>query len=58
MGPSPEVRQILERTGIHNILKIFETETDLLKSSEDIILQTTRYNLSDLRLTGSSLRQT
>ncbi len=49
MGPSPEVRQILERTGIQNILKIYETETDLLKSSEDIILQTTRYNLSDLQ---------
>jgi anti-anti-sigma factor len=49
MGPSPEVRQILERTGIQNILKIFDTETELLKSSEDIILQTTRYNLSDLQ---------
>ena len=49
MGPSPEVRQILERTGIQNILKIFDTETDLLKSSEDIILQTTRYNLADLQ---------
>jgi|WetSurMetagenome_2_1015567.scaffolds.fasta_scaffold00079_34 anti-anti-sigma factor len=49
MGPTPEVRQILERTGIQNILKIFDTETELLKSSEDIILQTTRYNLSDLQ---------
>jgi anti-anti-sigma factor len=49
MGPSPEVRQILERTGIQNILKIFDTETELLKSSEDIILQTTRYNLTDLQ---------
>jgi anti-anti-sigma factor len=49
MGPCAEVRQILERTGIQNILKIFDTETELLKSSEDIILQTTRYNLSDLQ---------
>jgi anti-anti-sigma factor len=49
MGPTPEVRQILERTGIQNILKIFDTETELLRSSEDIILQTTRYNLSDLQ---------
>lgn len=49
MGPSPEVRQILERTGLQNILKIFDTETELLKSSEDIILQTTRYNLADLQ---------
>ena len=49
MGPSAEVRQILERTGIQNILKIFDTEAELTKSSEDIILQTTRYNLSDLQ---------
>jgi anti-anti-sigma factor len=49
MSPSPEVKSILERAGLHNILKIYETETDLLKSSEDIILQTTRFNLSDLK---------
>ena len=49
LSPNPEVRSILERTGLHNILKIYETETDLLRSSEDIILQTTRFNLSDLK---------
>ena len=49
MSPNPEVRSILERTGLHNILKIYETEADLLRSSEDIILQTTRFNLSDLK---------
>ena len=49
MSPNPEVKNILERAGLHNILKIYETETDLLRSSEDIILQTTRFNLSDLK---------
>jgi anti-anti-sigma factor len=49
LSPNPEVRSILERTGLHNILKIYETEADLLQSSEDIILQTTRFNLSDLK---------
>ena len=49
LSPNPEVRSILERTGLHNILKIYETETDLLRSSEDIILQTTRFNLSELK---------
>ena len=49
MSPNPEVKSILERAGLHNILKIYETETDLLRSSEDIILQTTRFNLSDLK---------
>jgi anti-anti-sigma factor len=49
LSPIPEVRSILERAGVHNILKIYETETELLKSSEDIILQTTRFNLSELK---------
>jgi anti-anti-sigma factor len=49
MSPNQEVKSILERAGLHNILKIYENETSLLKSSEDIILQTTRFNLSDLK---------
>ncbi|HAJ79979.1 MAG TPA: hypothetical protein DCO75_09430, partial [Fibrobacteres bacterium] len=49
MSPNQEVKSILERAGLHNILKIYENEADLLKSSEDIILQTTRFNLSDLK---------
>jgi anti-anti-sigma factor len=49
LSPISEVRSILERAGLHNILKIYDTETELLKSSEDIILQTTRFNLSELK---------
>ncbi len=49
LSPISEVRSILERAGLHNILKIYDSETDLLKSSEDIILQTTRFNLSELK---------
>jgi anti-anti-sigma factor len=49
MAPVTEVKTILERAGIHNILKIYDTEAELLKSSEDIILQTTRFNLTDLK---------
>ncbi len=48
MAPQPEVMQILKRAGVHNILKIFETETELIKSSEDMILQTTSLRLSDI----------
>jgi len=48
MSPQPEVMQILKRAGIHNILKVFETETELMKSSEDMILQTTSIKLSDI----------
>jgi anti-anti-sigma factor len=48
MAPQPEVLQILKRAGIHNILRIFETETELMKSSEDMILQTTSIKLSDV----------
>jgi len=49
LGPTPEVRQILDRAGIQNILKVYESEADLLKSSEDIILQTTGFSLSELQ---------
>jgi hypothetical protein len=48
MSPQPEVMQILKRAGIHNILRIFETETELIKSSEDIILQTSSIKISDV----------
>ena len=48
LAPQPEVVQILKRAGIHNILRIFETETELIKSSEDMILQTTSIKLSDV----------
>jgi anti-anti-sigma factor len=49
LSPIAEVRSILERAGLHNILKIYDSEAELLKSSEDIILQTTRFNLSELK---------
>ncbi|MDO5575918.1 MAG: STAS domain-containing protein, partial [Fibrobacter sp.] len=49
LAPQEEVLQILKRAGIHNILRIFDTEDDLLKTSEDIVLQTTSYNMGDIR---------
>jgi anti-anti-sigma factor len=48
MAPQPEVVQILKRAGIHNILRIFDTEAELIRSSEDMILQTTSIKLSDV----------
>lgn len=49
LSPQEDVLQILKRAGIHNILRIFDTEDDLLKTSEDIVLQTTSYNMGDIR---------
>lgn len=49
LGPRPEVVQILKRAGIHNILKVFDSEADLIKSSEDIILQTTSFKVADVK---------
>jgi len=49
LAPQDEVLQILKRAGIHNILRIFDTEEDLLKTSEDIILQTTSIKLGDIK---------
>ncbi len=48
MAPQPEVIQILKRAGIHNILRIFDTEAELIRSSEDMILQTTSIKISDV----------
>lgn len=48
MAPQPEVLQILKRAGIHNVLRVFETETDLIKSSEDMIIQTSSHRMSDI----------
>jgi anti-anti-sigma factor len=49
LSPQPEVLEILKRAGIHNILRIFENETDLIKTSEDIILQTTSIKMADIK---------
>jgi anti-anti-sigma factor len=49
LSPTPQVIQILERTGITNILKIYSTEDELLASSEDIIRQTASFSLRDIR---------
>ena len=49
LGPQPEVLQILKRAGIHNILRIFDNETELIRTSEEIILQTSSFHLGDLK---------
>jgi len=49
LGPKPEVLQILKRAGIHNILRIFDNETELIRTSEDIILQTSSFHLGELK---------
>jgi len=49
LGPQPEVLQILKRAGIHNILRIFDNETELIRTSEDIILQTSSFHLGELK---------
>ncbi len=49
LGPSKDVAQILQSAGIYNFLKVYDTESELLKSSDDIIVQTSSYNLSSIR---------
>ncbi len=49
LAPRPEVRQILERAGIHNFLKVFNTEEDLVRSMRDIIKQTQSISLDAIR---------
>ncbi len=49
LGPTDDVRKILESTGVVNFIKVYATEQELVKSSEDIILQTSSFNLAALR---------
>ena len=49
LGPQAEVRNILNRAGIQNILKIYESEAELISSSEEIIKQTQSISLADIR---------
>jgi anti-anti-sigma factor len=49
LAPGPEVNQVLKRAGVHNILRIFNSEIDLIRSSEDIIMQTSSFKLSDIQ---------
>ncbi|MDD5673764.1 MAG: PEGA domain-containing protein, partial [Chitinivibrionales bacterium] len=49
LSPGVEVRNILNRAGVQNILKIYENEFDLLHSSQDIIKQTQTISLSDIK---------
>ncbi|MCX7725997.1 MAG: PEGA domain-containing protein [Chitinispirillaceae bacterium] len=57
LAPQPEVLQILRKAGIHNFLKIFETETELLKSTEEMILQTSSIQMADVKAAKGEVPQ-
>ncbi|MBD3391487.1 MAG: STAS domain-containing protein, partial [Chitinivibrionales bacterium] len=49
LSPQEEVRQILERAGIHNFLRIYQTDEDLKRASDDIVKQTQSISLDAVR---------
>ncbi len=49
VAPSADVSQILQGAGIYNFIKVYPTDDDLLRSSEEIIMQTSGYSLSALK---------
>jgi anti-anti-sigma factor len=49
IGPSPDVYQVLQSAGIPNFIKVFPTDAELYKSSEDIIMQTSSFSLSAVK---------
>ena len=57
LSPQPEVLNIVKRAGIHNVLRVFETEADLIKTSEDIIMQTTSFKLGDIQSIAQGIQQ-
>jgi cytoskeletal protein RodZ len=57
LGPTKDVRQILERAGLHNFIKIYDNEDELVRSSDEIVKQTTTFSLSDLRRYREQMNQ-
>ena len=49
IGPSSDVYQVLQSAGIPNFIKVFPTDAELYKSSEDIIMQTSSFSLSAVK---------
>ncbi len=49
LSPNDRVRQIVERAGIHNFLKIYPDDESLERASEDIIKQTSSISLDTVR---------
>jgi anti-anti-sigma factor len=52
LSPSPEVRAILDKSGISNFLKIYNTDDELARSSHEIIKQTATIDKNDLMAQG------
>ncbi|MBD3243813.1 MAG: STAS domain-containing protein, partial [Chitinivibrionales bacterium] len=48
VAPGPEVTQTLKKTGVHNILKVYQSEMDLQQASDDLIMQTSSIKMSDV----------
>jgi anti-anti-sigma factor len=49
LSPRDEVRTILEKSGIANFLKIYNSEEELLRSSQEIIKHTVSINTNDVK---------
>lgn len=49
LSPGEQVSQILQRAGIQNFLKIYETDDELKRSSDEIIQQTTALSVQDIK---------
>jgi anti-anti-sigma regulatory factor/outer membrane biosynthesis protein TonB len=46
MNPMDDVVKVLQRAGIYDSLRLFTTEQEILKSSEEYMIQTQQYNQS------------
>lgn len=49
LSPSDQVSQILDSSGVRNFMKVYSGQEDLIKGSEDIVMQTSSYNLAAIR---------
>ncbi len=55
LTPQPEVIGILQKAGIPNIMRVFDSEADLLRTSEEIMAMTPGYKVGDLQNVADAL---
>lgn len=55
LAPQPEVVGILQKAGIHNIMRVFDSEADLMRTSDEIMSMTPGYKVTELQNVAEAL---
>ncbi|MFP4681771.1 MAG: PEGA domain-containing protein, partial [Chitinispirillaceae bacterium] len=55
LAPQPEVVAILQKAGIQNIMRVFDSEADLMRTSDEIMSMSSGYKVTDLQNASEAL---